>query len=75
MTALAFDETLMSSWGWCGRLAGFSVATSWITLALSGRCRTEQSWIDRLGRALGVVWISSLAVWVAYSCAGFRDYD
>jgi amino acid transporter len=71
-TQLAFDETLKILWGWCGRLAGLSVLASWITLVLSGCWRPERSWIDRLGRLVGVLWISSLAVWAAYTLAGFE---
>ncbi len=37
---------------------GFSVAAIWVLLALSGRWRPERSWIDRLGRLLGVAWIA-----------------
>jgi hypothetical protein len=36
---------------------GLAVALAWIVLAMSGRCRPEPSWIDRLGRALGASWI------------------
>jgi hypothetical protein len=36
---------------------GFTVAAIWSLLALSGRWRPERSWIDRLGRLLGVAWI------------------
>lgn len=36
---------------------GLAVAVAWMVLAMSGRCRPESSWIDRLGRALGVYWI------------------
>jgi hypothetical protein len=38
-------------------LGGFLLATSWATLAVSGRWRPEPSWIDRSGRVLGVVLI------------------
>jgi hypothetical protein len=37
---------------------GFTVAVIWLLLALTGRWRPERSWIDRLGRLLGVVWIA-----------------
>jgi hypothetical protein len=33
---------------------------SWITLALTGRWRSERSWIDRAGRLIGVVWLIEL---------------
>ena len=38
---------------------GPAVATAWIGLALSGGWRSERSWVDRLGRLLGAVWIAS----------------
>jgi hypothetical protein len=37
--------------------AGWSVAVSWFTLALTGWWRPEPSWVDRWGRALGCAWI------------------
>lgn len=37
---------------------GYTVAAIWMLLALSGRWRPERSWIDRLGRLLGVAWIA-----------------
>jgi hypothetical protein len=36
---------------------GPAVAAVWLVLALSGRWRPEKSWIDRLGRLLGAMWI------------------
>jgi hypothetical protein len=38
-------------------LNGEIVAVTWIVLVLSGFWRSEPSWIDRAGRALGVYWI------------------
>jgi hypothetical protein len=38
----------------CG---GLAVLVSWVTLLLSRRWRAERSWVDRLGRAIGVFWI------------------
>jgi hypothetical protein len=35
-----------------------AVVTAWIILWLSGRWRSEPSWMDRSGRALGGFWIS-----------------
>jgi hypothetical protein len=37
--------------------AGWSVAVSWLTLALIGQWRPEPTWVDRWGRALGLTWI------------------
>lgn len=36
---------------------GFGVVSCWGLMAASGRWRAEPTWIDRLGRALGVGWI------------------
>ncbi len=44
------------------RSCGSGVASAWLILALSGHWRTEPSWIDRLGRALGVGWIMVMVV-------------
>jgi hypothetical protein len=42
---------------------GLAVAVSWMTLLIGGRWRAEPSWIDRLGRVMGVGWIvAGLAV-------------
>lgn len=38
-------------------LGGFGVFFSWTGLVLEGRWRPERSWVDRLGRILGVGWI------------------
>ncbi len=53
-------------------LVGAAVLGSWSTLVLGRRWRAERSWIDRLGRALGVYWIAmglgapALAGWIFY---------
>jgi hypothetical protein len=36
---------------------GSAVAAVWLMLAISGRWRPQRTWIDRLGRVLGWVWI------------------
>jgi hypothetical protein len=36
---------------------GCGVGSAWLILALSMRWRAERSWIDRLGRVLGIYWI------------------
>jgi hypothetical protein len=35
---------------------GPAIAVAWTVLTLSGAWRAEASWIDRLGRGLGVIW-------------------
>ncbi len=37
--------------------AGWAVVVAWLTLALTGRWRSEPSWVDRWGRVLGLIWI------------------
>ncbi len=36
---------------------GFAVIASWVALALARRWRSERGWIDRAGRAVGLLWI------------------
>jgi len=38
--------------------AGGAVAAAWLILALAGVWRSESSWIDRFGRALGMSWLA-----------------
>ena len=38
-------------------LVGPAVAFSWILLAIGGGWRPEANWVDRTGRAVGVIWI------------------
>ena len=40
----------------------FVVAGAWLLLALTGRWRAEKTWVDRLGRALGAVWVAWLLI-------------
>jgi hypothetical protein len=69
---LPFEHTLLILWGWCGRLAGLCVVACWVTLALGGRWRPERNWIGRVGRFVGVLWVASLPLWIAYSWLGYR---
>jgi hypothetical protein len=47
----------MYTWFVLPKAAGFAVAISWLTLALSGRWAADRGWPDRLGRLLGSCWI------------------
>jgi uncharacterized membrane protein YfcA len=38
------------------------VAAVWVVTAMAGCWRPEKSWIDRIGRALGVFWILAMVV-------------
>ena len=45
-------------------LGGFAVVVAWSTLVLVGRWRLEPTWLDRLGRLIGVAWVGmALAGW------------
>jgi len=66
LVALRFSESPESSagtfLGMVAILAGFGVATRWGMLLLARRWQSEPSWIDRLGRFVGVGWIA-LSLW------------
>ena len=60
MSALAaYTPAVVASFG---TPAGYAVAATWVVLAASGRWRPEKSWVDRLGRALGLAWICITAL-------------
>jgi hypothetical protein len=45
----------------------FAVVGAWLALALSGRWRTENSWIDRLGCLFGWLWVGVTVLnWSGY---------
>jgi hypothetical protein len=39
-------------------LPGPAVAGTWLTMAISGRCRAPRDWIEGLGLVIGVCWIA-----------------
>jgi hypothetical protein len=45
-----------------------AVGLAWLVLAASGRWRSESSWIDKAGRALGFTWLAMLPpfAWFAW---------
>jgi hypothetical protein len=48
-----------------GDRVGFAVAGAWLALLLTGCWRSEPTWIDRLGRALGWLWLGlTVALWL-----------
>jgi hypothetical protein len=47
-----------------------SVALAWLGLALSGRWRSEMSWIDRLGWAVGACWVALLPLCAYFAWTG-----
>jgi hypothetical protein len=50
-------------------IGGAAVLGAWSALSASQRWRAERSWIDRLGRLLGMIWIALFAIYV-YGYAG-----
>ena len=47
---------------------GVAVAAAWTHLAVSGRWRPERSWVDRMGRVMGIVWLAMIPLlWGRYS--------
>jgi len=52
------DDIEVSLFTLAPSLAGATVLGSWMTLILGRRWRAEPSWLDRLGRALGVYWLA-----------------
>ena len=48
-----------------GDRIGFAVAGAWLALVLSGLWRSEPTWIDRVGRTLGWLWLGlTVVLWV-----------
>ena len=41
---------------------GVAVAACWLLLALGGRWHPEPSWIDRVGRGLGIYWMTMILI-------------
>jgi hypothetical protein len=48
---------------------GLAVASAWLTQALGRTWHAEPTWIDRLGRTLGFVWIALFAACGAFQVA------
>jgi hypothetical protein len=47
-----------------GDRVGFAIAGAWLALLLTGCWRPEPTWVDRLGRSLGWLWLSlTMALW------------
>jgi hypothetical protein len=45
-----------------GSEPGIAISACWALLALGRRWRSERSWIDRLGRLLGVYWLAMIVI-------------
>jgi len=51
--------------------AGVAVGAAWTVQAIGRRWRAERSWIDRLGRSLGVYWLLMIPILFGRTFAGF----
>jgi hypothetical protein len=47
---------------------GCAIAAAWLVQKVSGRWRPEPCWIDRLGRALGLLWMTT----IPFSCFSWQ---
>jgi hypothetical protein len=54
---MAMRDPLRTTLLWMPRHAGVVIGGAWLALMLAGAWRPERSWIDRLGRVIGVFWI------------------
>jgi hypothetical protein len=50
-------------------IGGAAVLGAWSALAATGQWRTDRTWIDRLGRLLGLIWIALFVIYL-YGYAG-----
>jgi hypothetical protein len=41
----------------------FAVGAAWFLLVIGGRWRAEPSWIDRVGRAVGIFWVALIPLY------------
>lgn len=58
---LGFEQ----AWGCVIEWADSAVLGAWFALVVSRRWRPERSWIDRLGRILGLYWLLLIFAWFA----------
>jgi hypothetical protein len=52
----------------CGKAEpGIAVLAAWVTLALCKQWRPRPDWLDRLGRAIGMLWIAMIPInWLGF---------
>ena len=61
------------SWYWSSatEMVPSAIGGAWLALALGGRWNPEPTWVDRMGRGLGVFWLAS---WPAHLLNPFIEY-
>lgn len=52
---------VLALWATGPNLMAVAILATWAVLAVNGRWRPRRDWLDRLGIALGLVWIGSAA--------------
>lgn len=57
-----YGAWMVNAWLHTSRMTGVAVASAWLALALSGRWRSERTWVDRLGQAVSASWIAAIAL-------------
>lgn len=67
-----FAGMLYNVWSMTSRQCGDTVIGAWVALALGGRWRSERTWIDRMGRTIGAIWIGvvvleAMTFWILYA--------
>jgi hypothetical protein len=61
-TFMVTEHWTVPFWEIMAAHCGYGVAVAWLTLSLSGRWRSEPSWISRIGIALGVFWLAMIPI-------------
>lgn len=64
-----YRQMLINIWLFSSQWTGIAVLSAWTVLLLSGRWRSERSWIDRSGCVLGWCWIAAYAFCVVFHWA------
>jgi hypothetical protein len=59
-------EPILSDLGGVAAFAGVAVMGVWLCLAVGRRWRAEPSWVDRLGRALGMAWVAAVPIQISF---------
>jgi hypothetical protein len=59
LTKVELDLALAIALAATAAYPGLAVLVAWMTLLVGQRWRAEPSWLDRMGRALGIFWIAA----------------
>jgi hypothetical protein len=53
-------------------IVAVTVLIAWVVLAISRQWQAERSWIDRIGRLIGVLWLATIPVYVTGFVIAYR---